>query len=220
MLPSTRNSDLWNQSSNDISAPAVEADVRSVDHAVYILRGARTSTPRALTDNESSAIALIYRQYSPMMLAVAMRMLNSRQDAEDVIHQLFCRLPFIMAQYRGNGLGGWLRRAAVTESLQHLRRNRTRRELDLAPNVDFEAPVSCAPTSNEALSRALQELSVSLREVIVLRYFMDYSHRRVSEILGISEAASEIRACRALKQLRSMLAADGRSDQFSCRFAA
>jgi DNA-directed RNA polymerase specialized sigma24 family protein len=43
--------------------------------------------------------------------------------------------------------------------------------------------------------------------VVILRFYLGYSHQEIAEALGITPNASEVRLCRALKQLRYALAA-------------
>jgi RNA polymerase sigma-70 factor, ECF subfamily len=182
-----------------------------VVHAIAILRGLGPTKTRPLDDREAEALAIIYRSYGGMLLRVLRPLVADDSEAEDVLHDAFCRLPWAITHYRDDRFGGWLRRLAVRVALTRLRSQRRHREWSLA-----EADVAYSPIVQpdfELLERrsdlrwALGELSESMRKVVVLRVFMDYSHQQIADALGISPTASEVRMCRALKQLRILLRA-------------
>jgi DNA-directed RNA polymerase specialized sigma24 family protein len=54
----------------------------------------------------------------------------------------------------------------------------------------------------EAVRSAVRSLPMSLREVVILRVYLELSHDQVAAELSISKTASEIRFCRAIKLLR------------------
>jgi RNA polymerase sigma factor (sigma-70 family) len=189
--------------------------------AVLCARAWRAEEP--LDEREAWALATIYHRYAHMMLGVARRLLGREADAEDVVHEVFCRLPCLLPQYRGRGLGGWLKQVVVTSALMQMRRVRTRRE-----ESGVEHPMdggrarsvgAAAGADDNEVAWALRRLTPPLREVVVLRFFVGFSHREIGRVLDISPAASEVRLCRAVKQLRLLLlpravlraAGDGRS---------
>jgi len=176
--------------------------------AVLCARAWRAEEP--LDEREAWALATIYHRYAHMMLGVARRLLGREADAEDVVHDVFCRLPCLLPQYRGRGLGGWLKQVVVTGALMQLRRARTRRE---EPGGEQAADGGREPSASAAASDAdggeiawaLRRLAPPLREVVVLRCFLGLSHHEIGLVLDLSPAASEVRLCRAVKQLRLLL---------------
>jgi RNA polymerase sigma factor (sigma-70 family) len=190
----------------------IQAVSSHVVHAIAILRGLGRTRTRPLDEREAQALAVIYRSYGGMLLGVLHTFLPTEGDAEDVLHEVFCRLPWALAQYRDNSFGGWLRQMSVREALTRLRAERRRQEHPL-PDGEHEASLAVAERDFEAveqreeLRRALAALPEPLRQVVMLRVYLDFTHQQVAEALGISATASEVRMCRALKQLRSRLRA-------------
>lgn len=190
-----------------------------VRDAVVTLQAIDGAPGGPLTDREAEAVAVLYRSYGAMLLAVARRLLGGAAEAEDALHDMFCRLPWTVAQYRGGGLGGWLKQTLVRTALMRLRSARRRREAPLPPPDARDAldALRGAPTDadfralgrDDDVRRALAALSGPLREVVVLRVFLDFTHREIAEALDITATASEVRLCRALKQLRLLLGAGG-----------
>jgi RNA polymerase sigma-70 factor, ECF subfamily len=152
--------------------------------------------------NQGDIIAELYRRHAPALMAVAYRLLMSRADAEDVVHDLFVGLPEALRKYeeRGN-IEGWLKRIVVRLALSRLRA-RKHVALERAPTLAI-APADAV--NRVAIECALAELSPSLRAVLVLREIEGFAHAEIAALLGISVAASEVRLHRALRQLRTAL---------------
>src|SRR5262245_63783211 len=108
----------------------------------------------------------LYRRHAGALMAVAYRLLMSRADAEDVVHDLFVGLPEALRRYEERGaMEAWLKRIVVRLALSRIR---ARREvsIDAAPDL---AVSDGDPVNRVAMQRALAELSPSLRAVLVLK---------------------------------------------------
>ena len=163
----------------------------------------------AVRDGEGAALAALYHRYARDLMAVAYRLLMSRADAEDVLHDVFVGLPEALRRYEPRGtLKGWLKRVTVRVALTRLRRARARREvtLDDAPTV---AGRFGEVSDTIALADALASLPPPLRAVVVLKEIEGYSHEEIGELLGISRGASEVRLHRAMRRLRARLGDGG-----------
>lgn len=204
-----RNLPFLGRRPGDSGAPTLKASSHVV-HAIAILRGVGATRTRALDAGEAQALAVIYRAYGGMLLAALRQLLGGQGDAEDALHDVFARLPWAIAKYRDDSFGGWLRQMAVRVALTRMRTARRRRECVLS-DVAYARAAEVDPVDFEALERrdtlerAIGQLSEPLRHVVVLRVYLDFSHQQVAESLGITPTASEVRMCRALKQLRAML---------------
>ena len=152
--------------------------------------------------NDADVIADLYRRHAGALMAVAYRLLMSRADAEDVVHDLFVGLPEALRKYEERGsMEAWLKRIVVRLALGRLRQ---RREVML--DVAHE-PVAASvdPVKRLTIERALSSLSPSLRTVLMLKEVEGFTHAEIATMLGISTAASEVRLHRALRQLRALL---------------
>jgi RNA polymerase sigma-70 factor, ECF subfamily len=187
-------------------------DPPSIAYAVETLCDRGCADGPSLDHRQAQALEVIYRSYAPMLLTVAHRVAGTDIDAEDVLHEVFCRLPWILTQYRGGGLGGWLKRVVQRQALMELRKVRRRREAQLAENSHCAAGevMPVVFESDDGLQAALAGLPGPLRDVVVLRVFHDFSHQQIARALSISPAASEVRLCRAMKRLRALLPNVGR----------
>ena len=57
--------------------------------------------------------------------------------------------------------------------------------------------------------QAVQRLSASAREIVVLRYFSGLSHEQIATVLGISAQAVHSRLCRARRKMADFLKRKG-----------
>lgn len=110
---------------------------------------------------------------------------------------------------RRSTFGVWLHRITVNASLDQLRRSRRLR----ARTVAFEHAVDRRELEDRPVSliesarilEALRLLSPPLRSVVVLRYWLDYTHEQTADILGIPLGTASTRSRRALTQLKQLL---------------
>jgi len=94
---------------------------------------------------------------------------------------------------------GWVYRVGLNWALS-LRRK-------LARRLPYHEPSFVEPpaVSDPAVARALDDLDVGLRAVVVCRFLLDWSTRRTAEALGIREGTVKSRTHRALARLGSQL---------------
>src|SRR6266540_3766472 len=89
-----------------------------------LVRGIRQGDPRAL--------GALYDAFAGGLFRLAYRLTGSRQDAEDVVHDVFVGLPEALGRYEERGrLDAWLRRVTARVALMRLRRSNHRREVEL-----------------------------------------------------------------------------------------
>lgn len=73
--------------------------------------------------------------------------------------------------------------------------------------------VSAAPTFDPDIDRALRELTVDQRAVVVCRYFIGYSEAETAAVLGIRPGTAKSRHSRAIATLRASASLnDARND--------
>ena len=160
---------------------------------------------RAGRVGHTHALGELYRLYGQALFRVAYRLTGSRDDAEDVLHDVFVGLPEALERYEERGrLDAWLRRLTAREALMRLRKGRRRAELRLD---QYDAPA--APSGREGelgdLQAAVDALPTPLRSVLVLKEIEGYSHSETAEMLGISVVTSRVRLMRAMGRLRRKL---------------
>lgn len=162
----------------------------------------------AVRAGDPEALGALYREHGAALYRLAYRLTGTREEAEDVVHDVFVGLPEALAHYEEQGkFTSWLKRVTARVALGRLRSRRGRREVGL--DIADQKTTPPVHASAIALGSAVNSLPDSLRIVIMLKEVEGYSHREVAELLGISVGASRVRAARALARLRKALE-DGR----------
>jgi RNA polymerase sigma-70 factor (ECF subfamily) len=158
-----------------------------------------TSDPRATSD----AIAELYGRYGADLFRLAYRLTGTKEDAEDVLHDVFVGLPEKLERYEERGrLDAWLRRVTARVALMRLRSGRRR------PTIQLESVDASSDSSREPqldLQAAVDALPSHLRSVLVLKEIEGYSHAEIADMLGISAITSRVRLLRAMRKLRRTL---------------
>src|SRR4029079_990721 len=170
--------------------------VRPVFNAQELVERAR--------DGRADALSELYARYGRVLMGVAFRLMGSRADAEDVLHDVFLGLPEALTRYEERGsLESWLKRVAARVALTHMRSRGRLREVPFDDDVKpVTAPGLDRLVDRLTVQRAIDALPDSLRIVFILREVEGYSHAEIAELLDITQNASEVRLHRALRALR------------------
>ena len=160
------------------------------------------------TRNSEEAFRALVERYAGMVYHTALRQLGNPHSAEEVAQAVFIILAQKAATIRRQTtLYGWLFRATRFAVLNQRRqeKNRARREqeayaMQSASNSDDLNPVWEQITPH--LDDALDKLPVMDRELVMIRYFGNKSHKEAAQTLGLSEDVVRKRLSRAMEKLR------------------
>jgi RNA polymerase sigma-70 factor (ECF subfamily) len=163
---------------------------------------------------DPEAFTQLVTLHTPMVHAIACRMLGDPAEAEDVVQETFVKL-WVNAKAwtpTGGGLGGWLRRISTNSCLDRLRRTRLVSD-EAVPERADESPAPDTIIDGErrsaAVAAAIQALPDRQRAAIVLTYYEGVPNAEAASILGIGVKALESLLVRARQALTSSLARKG-----------
>jgi RNA polymerase sigma-70 factor (ECF subfamily) len=149
------------------------------------------------------ALEALYHRYASLVARVAYRITGSRDEADDVVQDVFIGLPEALRRFDGRGsLDAWIHRVATRAALMRVRQTRRHMPLDSTSEPRTRSPDSLAKI---ALDAALEKLPEPLRLVFVLKEMEGYSHAEIADLLGIRTGTSEVRLFRATRRLRALL---------------
>jgi RNA polymerase sigma-70 factor (ECF subfamily) len=167
----------------------------------------QTEQVEAALAGDIDSFGRLARRYYASLVAIAYSILADHQLAEDAAQEAFARALTNLSKLRKpNKFAPWLaqicRNVARDMVAAKARPNNPR---DLSGS-----PVSNGPDDDvEAVRRAIKQLSVSAREVIVLRYYNGLSYEEISSVLGISKPTINGRLTRAKQKIAEYLKRDG-----------
>lgn len=146
----------------------------------------------------------LYEKYARKMLAVCLRYVNDKETARDLMQDGFVKVFTSIDTYSGIGaFEGWLRKIFMNCALEYLRRGDVLKEsTDLDSTAELVQPDSNAISDLSAaeLMRLVQSLPKGFRTIFNMFAVEGYSHKEISEMLGINESTSRSQYTRA-KQL-------------------
>jgi RNA polymerase sigma-70 factor (ECF subfamily) len=166
--------------------------------------GEPTDTIAAAAAGDVAAFERLYRQFSPRVYGLCLRLTGQRETAEDCTQESFVAAWRALARFeRRSRFSTWLHQIAVNAVLS--RRKGLRNEFEVAaPRLGLperDDPGSGAPPLD--VERAIAELPEGARHVLVLVGIYGYSHAEAAGALGIAEGT-----CKAqLHRARSLLSA-------------
>ncbi len=157
------------------------------------------------------ALCEIYQKYENYLLSLAVGFLGDVSAAEDVMHDVFCKLIHSKDSIKLHGsLKGYLGTCVANRARDSIRRQK-RLQFGLEPDETL-ADGNIAPDHSVILTEetrrlcfALLEVPYDQREVIVLHLKGDMKFRQIATCLGISVNTAKSRYRYGLKKLRSIL---------------
>lgn len=163
---------------------------------------------------QSEALGELYDMYSSMALAVALRVVGDREEAEDLVHDAFVAVWRKIDRFdadRGS-LRAWLMTVVRNRAIDRVRARRPKMDLEDADERSL-LRTGPNPTWEEALQRtsatdvraAMDQLPDEQRQAVELAYFQGYTYREVAEATGVPPGTANGRMRLALAKLRDSL---------------
>ncbi len=148
-----------------------------------------TDIVRRARGGDRQALEALITRFDQYVFGVALLVLGDRVEAQDAAQDALLKAVRGLKGYNGRAaFRTWLYRITVNVCRDALRRRARRREVDLDDSVPFagDGPLQ-AQLSRErqrAVWQAVQSLDPPLREVVVLRYYLDLPCAEVAEATG------------------------------------
>jgi len=175
------------------------------------------ATMARLAAGDGNALAAVYDRHASLLLGLGVRILGSRAEAEDVLHDVFVEVWKRAADFdaaRGS-VRTWLAMRMRSRCLDRQKAPRVSRRV---PFEDSEASRRAAPTidplsvmTRTRVRAALATLPAEQREVVELAYFQGLSTIEIGERTGVAQGTVKSRLFAAREKLAKALASEGES---------
>ena len=172
-------------------------------------REANTALIEACRQGKEEAFRELYLLYAKAMFNTAMRLLNDRDEAEDVLQDSFIAAFGNLRRYSGKAsFGSWLKRIVINHSIDAIK-NRLKLDTVSLDHIDAAEEESVEEEEVvydvEMIRNGIQQLPDGFRIVLTLYLFEGYSHAMIAEQLKISEGTSKSQYHRARKKLVELI---------------
>lgn len=177
-------------------------------------RGVDARLAERIRLGQAEALGELYDRYASTALATALRVVGSREEAEDVVHEAFVAVWRKIDRFdaeRG-ALRAWLMTVVRNRAIDRVRARRPKMDLEDAdersllrtgPNPTWEAALARASASE--IQVALASLPEEQRQAVELAYFEGYTYREVADLTGVPAGTANGRLRLALAKLREAL---------------
>ena len=167
-----------------------------------------------IRSGDRNALGEVYDRHAPVALAVALRIVADREQAEDLVHDAFVtawQKIELFDPARGS-LRSWIVTIVRNRAIDRLRGNRPSIEIGEAdersmlksgPNPTWDGAV--ARLGAAQLRAAVAELPEAQREAIELAYFEGRTYREIATLTGVPLGTATGRLRLALARLRELL---------------
>jgi len=177
---------------------------------------------RCLTGEEAAFEKLVGKYQRDLFHLVSWNVGNAA-EAEDIVQEVFCKVYFSLDKFDNDRpFYPWLRRVAVNQCYDELRRVRRRRTLRFTELNEQESrtldrltalhqPESSNPSQNDGeemrvlMQKILDRLPERQRMAIVLRDLKQVPYEEMAEIMKCSKQAVRLKVFRARARLRTLV---------------
>ncbi len=176
---------------------------------------------RALNKKDQKAYAELMERYRDSIYFMILRMVNSKDDADDLTIEAFGKAFKRLHQYTPQfAFSTWLFKIASNNCIDHIRKKRiqamsldagfTNEEGDsMAFSVrDEELDPMASMERQQRINKVrdiVQQLKPRYRELVELRYFEEYSYEEISEQLNLPLGTVKAQLFRAREFLLNMI---------------
>jgi RNA polymerase sigma-70 factor (ECF subfamily) len=164
---------------------------------------------------EQNAFAELVSRYQAYVFTLVMRMVKSREEAEEVAQDVFIKAYRSLADFRGESkFSTWLYTIANTTSITFLRKKKldihsldNEKVFEAANSRDsgFNANIIEQKSRINMVNEAIGMLSPDDAEVITLFYKAEQNLEEIARILGIEANTAKVRLHRARTRLKEKM---------------
>ena len=165
---------------------------------------------RRVLDGDPGAFTVLVDRHAPACLRLATRMLQSREDAEDVTQETLLRAYRALPRYdEREQFRAWLfaillNRCRTAAVLRGRRARHVGGSLDEAHEIGVPPDVGGAEGRDD-IQRAIAALEPAYREAFLLKHVEQLSYEEMAAATGVGVSALKMRVKRACERLRELL---------------
>jgi RNA polymerase sigma-70 factor, ECF subfamily len=172
-----------------------------------------SSLIQQVVNQNRAALSALYDRYARVVYSVAYRSLNSVEESEEVVMDVFAKIWTTAASYDSTKarVDTWIFMMTRSRVLDRLRSKQRRGKVTTAITV-FDTPTTTNDTSldlevaerRQVVLTALASLPAEQRQVLELAYYQGWSQREIAEHTGTALGTVKTRIRLGLEKLRSI----------------
>ena len=177
---------------------------------------------KRVANGDTAALELLYEQYAPAVMGLAVKMLGDQATAEEVVQETFWRVWRNADSFsaRQGSFSSWLFGITRNLSIDTWRRGKVRpqpvineqeqQQLENRPDPEANVDESAwTAIKHGQVRQALNALPQAQRQVVELAFFGSMTRQEIAEAIGAPLGTVHTRARLGLQKLRELLQEQG-----------
>lgn len=151
-------------------------------------------------------LSLLFDQHHKPLFRFFLHLTGNHEASEDLVQEVFFRvLKYRHTFQAGTSFRAWLYQVARNAHIDYTGKHKL--ETVIPENIEFRSPGRLQDESlrvkqdAQLLRKALSELSVEKREVLVMSRYQDLKYEEIASILKCEVGTVKVRVYRALREL-------------------
>jgi len=152
----------------------------------------------------------LYQLYSKAMYNICYRMMNGREEAEDMLQEAFTDAFRKLGSYRYEStFGAWLKQITVNKCINEIKRRKVDlsfyNDMQMFDGTHQEPEVHERGLDIQKIKKAMEQLPGGSRMIFSLYLLEGYDHVEIAQILDISESTSKSQYMRARRRVKELI---------------
>lgn len=164
-----------------------------------------------MNETEKNKLTVLWNAHSTSILNLAFRFLQDRDEAEDILMDLFVDLPKTLKKFRGDSsFSTWFYRMTVNACLMKVRKSKRHAELEAENHTSIAENLvgrfeETSIFDAKLLEHGLSTLSPETRSLLWLKDAEGLELKDLAEIFNLPEGTLKSKLSRARKTVREIL---------------
>ena len=159
--------------------------------------------------NDRRAQKSMVDTYAPFLFAISVRYMKDHDAAQDIVQETFISVFAHLHQFKEAepSFKGWIKRICINNALQKFRKKGYQNESypEELPDTRASLPEVYSKLNADDLMELIGTLPDNYRQVFCLYVIEDYSHKEISEMLGMKESTSRSTLTRAKNMIKEKI---------------
>lgn len=164
--------------------------------------------------NENKSKEMVYKSFYGYLIAIVLRYVNDRNDAEELVNDVFIKVFKAIPQFKfpenkeehEKAFKGWISKIASRTSIDFLRTKKSLMSID--DIVEEQEPLTeiniISALNVKDILKLLDALPDTQKMIFNLFEVEGFSHDEISKLLNIPESSSRVYLTRAKNKLRAL----------------
>ncbi|NAS29804.1 sigma-70 family RNA polymerase sigma factor [Flavobacteriaceae bacterium R38] len=165
-------------------------------------------------NGDTNAFSYLVKKYENMVFTIALKMMHSREEAEDVAQEAFIKSFKSLKKFKGDAkFSTWLYRISYNHCLDKIKE---KKRFVHPENIDdfhfnesdFKTDILSKIEEEErktVIAKALKKLNNEEQLIMTLYYFEEQSIKEIGQVIGINPNNVKIKLYRSRNKLLSLL---------------